>query len=211
MDILNGGTLLVFLCICVIARAVLFHRSGIKWWYSFVPIYNKYILGKMTGHKLFGGLNAFFLPFTYIFMLFYYSLSLSIAQQYDPQFKMLADGSYTMSDVVYVPADLATKMMIMNYVFLAVVLMAIILWDIMMWQLIKYEKKNPWWIVGWTICPVLPYVVFALSTLWTINGETYKLEKVKVTPKAQETNNTKVTPIRRSGNKKRSANKKKRR
>ena len=205
----NSGTLLIFLAVCVIARAILFHRSGIKWWKSFVPIYNKYLLGKMTGHKLIGSLNAFFLPFTYIFTLGYYALSLSIVQQYDPQFKIMADGSYTMSDAVMVPESLALKMNILNYVFIAVLLMAIILWDIMMWKLIVYEKKNPWWIVAWTICPVLPYVVFALSTMWTINGETYKLEKVKVTPKPATNTSTNVTLLN-SNTKKRSRNRKKR-
>ena len=190
----SGGALVVFTIISVIARAVLFHRSGIKWWKSFVPIYNKYLLGKMSGHKLIGGLNAFFIPFTYLYFIGYFAISLSIAQQYDPQFKMLADGSYVVSPEVYVPAGLATKMNILNYVFIAVVLMAVILWDIMMWKLTMYEKKNPWWIVAWTICPVFPYVVFALSSVWTVNGETYKLQRVKVEDK-KPTPSTKVTPI----------------
>lgn len=183
---MDSMVILICLVICIVARAIIFNRSGIKWWKSLIPMYNKYLLGKMTGHKLLGIINAFWLPFMYAMSVFFMIMNIQLAAQYDPNFKILADGTFVMSQSVEVPDNVAHWVLAVNYIYIAIVALAVILWDMLMWQLIKYEDKNPWWIVMWTLCPAIAYTAFAFSSVWTVNGQTFKLEPVPVKKAVEE-------------------------
>ena len=157
----------------VVAKSIMFHQRDVAWWKAFIPFYNKYVLGKLCGHKVVGAIVGIF-EFVWdaaIFVLSAYEAW--IIQNYP---------SSNANGILYsqVPAELVNNYTICRIAFLVFMLAYMIIWCYLMNYFSKMHGKSKNWTILWALCPGLVYYYFAINPYIAMNGKQYKLEKVEI-------------------------------
>lgn len=174
------GFILALCVICTICRAIIFKKHDIKPLWAFIPIANKYKLGKMIGSKRLGILNAILHPLTQLTFLFCFGYEIWIIKEYSQTIKVPVDGFSDSAIDVLVPNDVAFIAVWSKYFLIAVAAISIIVWCIMMWKLTMQQERNPWWIMIWAIIPAIAYIFFAASSTVIVNGKKYITKKIEI-------------------------------
>lgn len=187
------GFLLAIIAVCVICRAIIFKKHEISPIWSFIPIVNKYKLGKLTGSKLLAKLNAIVHPLFFLSFSFSLGLELWIMTEYAYSIQIPKDGTSDSIIKVSVPQEVANVDVWSKYILIAVAVIAIVVWCITMWKYTIQHEANPWWILLWAVIPVIPYIAFAASSKTVINGKLYTTKRVEIgdIPKKKK-KNTKI-------------------
>lgn len=187
------GFLLAIIAVCVICRAIIFKKHEINPIWSFIPIVNKYKLGKLTGSKLLAKLNAIVHPLFFLSFSFSLGLELWIMTEYAYSIQIPKDGTSDSVIQVSVPQEVANVDVWSKYILIAVAVVALVVWCITMWKYTIQHEANPWWILLWAVIPVIPYIAFAASSKTVINGKLYTTKKVEIGDIPKKKNkNTKI-------------------
>lgn len=157
----------------VVAKSIMFHQRDVAWWKAFIPFYNKYVLGKLCGHKVVGAVVGIFEFVWYIAIFILTSYETWIAQNYPSG---ISNG-ITYSQV---PAEILNNYNIVRISFIVFMLAYMIIWCYLMNYFSKMHGKSKHWIALWALCPGFVYYYFALSPYIVMNGKHYKLQKVEV-------------------------------
>lgn len=175
------GTIMLLSFICAICRSIIFKKRDIKWWKSFVPGYNKYLLGKLVQDKKLAIANAIAHTFFWLYFWACFGYELWIISNYAVGIQNPINGVEQSVVQVAVPENVANIAIWSKYILIAVALVTLILWCMMMWKFTIKHKRNPWWIVLWAALPVIPYIYFAnISDVVSIDGKRYSIQKVEI-------------------------------
>ena len=167
--------------ICIVCRCVVFERQEIKWWKSFVPAYNKYLIGKIAGAKKVGIVSAIIIPFAKIFLVLCYLFEYYIIQNFATSVKVPYDNTVASQIQVVIPKDkayLANIAIYSKYLLIVIYVVALIMWFILMRRYIKQQKKSTWLLVISVICPVIVFFYFAISKTFMVEDKEYTMKRV---------------------------------
>ena len=171
------GIIAVLSIICMICRGIIFKKRDYKWWYTLIPGLNKYKLGKLVNSKKLGITNGILHVITYLAITYYIGLEFYMIY-HASAVHVPTDGSSVVS--IEIPKYLAQMAIITRYCIIAIGIITMIFWCMMMWKFTIQQKRNPWWIILWSVVPVIPYIFFAASPDVVINGKHYRLQRVEV-------------------------------
>jgi len=141
-----------------IFKAILFskrHERKIK---AFVPIYNKYIIGKLCDKPKLGLATGIFNFLNVALFIAYIILSYFLVLDYSVYGEL-----YAASSRIYlsVPDNLIIVYNITRYGWLASASLTFILWAYLMRCFSIKNNKSSWWMFVWAICPIVGYIYFA--------------------------------------------------
>lgn len=167
--------------ICIVCRCVVFERQDIKWWKSFIPAYNKFLIGKIAGAKKVGLVTAIMIPFAKLYLLFCYLFEYYLIQNYATEVKIPYDNTVASQIQVVIPKDkayLANIAIYSKYLLIVIYVVALIMWFILMRRYIKQQKKSTWLLVISVICPVIVFFYFAISKTFMVEDKEYTMKRV---------------------------------
>ena len=178
--------LTVILITCTILRAFLFNQRGEKPWKALIPLYNKYILGKLSDSKKLGIITTIFCALTYIAALFSYYVELMMLS-------LIPSGTDFSTAKVkdYIPDDLVAINDASKIIMLIFAIIFILSWSLMMRQFSEKNNANTWWILGWAICPIISYIyfIFINNYYYTVDKDLVRYEVKMVSEKEKRTIN----------------------
>lgn len=179
--------LLISGIISAFCRYIIFKKRDVKRPITaFIPGINKYKLGKLVGSKKLGILNAIFFILLGITFIGCFGIELYIIQNYVYQITNPIDGVSESTIEALVPKDIANLAIGSKYALIGIAFASIVVWSIMMWKFTIQHGRNPWWIMLWTIIPVIPYVAFAASPVVVIDGKKYTTTRVEISETTSE-------------------------
>ena len=160
--------ILIILITCTILRAVIFNQRGEKPWKAVIPLYNKYILGKLSDTKKLGIITAIFCALTYIILILSYSIELMMLSLI-PSGTEFSNESFS----EYIPDTLTNANDASKILLLLVAIIFVFSWSLMMRKFSEKNKANTWWIIGWAISPIICYIyfIFIHKYFYTIDKE----------------------------------------
>ena len=174
------GFVILLLFICVFCRCLIFRKNNIKTIWAILPIVNKYKFGQIVKSKKLGILNAIFSVLTASIFIFCLGYEIWIIKNYSQYAAIPTDGVSSTKIEVLVPQDVANIAIWSKYALIIIVTAYLILWAMMMWRFTIQQDRNPWWILCWTLVPVVAYIAFAISNYVVIDGKKYNLVKEEV-------------------------------
>lgn len=190
---MSFGFILLLELVCAICRYVIFKKRDIRGRNAFVPWYNKYLLGKSIGQERLGKIVASAILVTKLFFALCFGYELWIIQNYAQVVQIPHDGVTDSQIEVLVPDDIAQISVYSKYVLLAFAFVTVVLWSMLMWKFTMAHKRNPWWIVLWTVIPTISYIAFAVSPEAVINGKRYTTKRVEIDESANDDASDKQT------------------
>lgn len=198
------GFIFALYAVCIICRAIIFNKRDIKAIWAFIPIMNKYKMGKMVGSKKLAIWNMIMHPLLIGTFTFCFGYELWIIKEFAYAIKIPVNGIDMSNIEVVVPDDIALIAIWSKYFLIVVAVVTLIVWLLMMWKFTIQHNRNPWWIMLWAIIPTIPYIVFAASSTVVIDGIKYTVEKVKMENVVKPENNQSIKFIKNKIRKKKS-------
>lgn len=172
--------LLILGFINMICRCIIFAKHNIRWWFAMIPGYNKYRIGKMANCKKIGIINAILHPLLIIYFFFCFGLELWIIDNYAVEVQVPTDGVSSSVIQVAVPENIANITIWSKYILIGFIAITVIFWAIMAWKFTMSQNKNPWWIVLWATISTIPYIYFAATKDYIVDGVRYTIKRVEV-------------------------------
>lgn len=149
--------ILYLILICIILRGVLFHKREVKWYKTLIPYYNKKIIGDLCDSKKLGILTAIASMIMYITFFISYGIELNIINS----LSVISEVELENFNVLdYVSQDIMTANDISKIILLVFAIIYFLLWTILMRKFSYKNNSSTWFMLLWSICPVVAYIYF---------------------------------------------------
>jgi len=149
--------IIVLWLVCVGCRIKLFVDRYEKGWKALVPFYNKYILGKTINEVKCGKLTAL-TNFLFI-TAFWICVGVEWAIWSSLPSEIVDIENFNIND--YVSTSLLTSDVVCKVILLITAILYYVSWVILTYKFSDKQGTSTWWMVGWGICPLLPYIYYA--------------------------------------------------
>jgi len=155
------------------ARCVIFQQRDVAWWKGIIPIYNKYIFGKLCNKGNIGIAVGLLELVWYIacYLLMYFEMW--VQQTYNAS---TADGFIYAN----VSEEVVTIYTWLKIGFLVYMIFYLVVWCYLMNKFSMMHGKSKNWIALWALWPAAAYCYFALTPKIAMYGKQYELKRVEV-------------------------------
>ena len=173
-----GDIILIFTLLSILFRGKLFKDRDIKYRWTFMPFYNKVILGKLSESKKLGIATA---TSSFITTML---LGICVYVEYSI-WTMLPQGEIDISVFKvedYVPQAYITANDVLKILLLIVAAVYFIAWVALMYKFSEKQDASTWWMIAWGIIPIIPYFYFSYihKSIYIPQDGLVELQKVKV-------------------------------
>lgn len=151
----------LFICI-IIFRGLLFSARDEKWYKTLIPGYNKYILGKLCDAKKLGVIIGVISVLFVAALIAYASVEIYAIQNYATLAKIPENINEASTIYITLPAMYIDILTGISYGALGLAIIYLTLWIIITRKFSLKQDKTSWWMFGWIICPLIPYVYFSV-------------------------------------------------
>ena len=147
---------------CIMFRGIIFKNRDEKWYKTLVPIYNKYIIGKLSDSKKLGAFTGLFNFLTHIMLLVSMGTIMNVYQNVE-DLQLVYDE---LGNPAYYTGKFDQSLINLSYVFLYITLgltiISFLLWVILTYKFSVKQKSSTWWMIIWGFIPTIAYFYYAL-------------------------------------------------
>lgn len=159
--------------ICIVLRCFIFHQRNITWWKGLIPVYNKYIFGKLCNQKRLGYASAISIFAWWCTLIGVMCYEIHIMTDFGSMIDPTSGRIY-----VQVPDSVKTNMQFLKYFVICVTLIALVMWTWTMTKFSKMHDKPMYWAILWAVLPVIPLCSIAFSDTIYMNNTKYTVKRV---------------------------------